>query len=130
MATGTLLRRSGANPDRAALTSYVDGDSPATRYWPAPSVATVRFRPVCVSTTLTVTPGKTAPMESTTVPVMSPEVPTPCAWATLAANSKHTNVQASDFIGFPLRMYPHITALVLRIPQRSATPQSPMRPQP
>src|SRR6202030_2832685 len=90
----------------------VDGDSPAARYWPAPSVATVRFRPVCVSTTLMVTPGKTAPTESTTVPVMSPEVPTPCAWATLAANSKHTNVHASDFIGFSLRKYLHIAALV------------------
>jgi hypothetical protein len=57
-----------------------------------------------MSTTLMGTFGKTAPKESTTVPVIFPEEPTPCARATFAVNSKHTKIRTSDFIGFSLRM--------------------------
>jgi hypothetical protein len=64
-----------------------------------------------VSTTLTVTFGKKAPEESVTVPVISPDEPTPCAWARLVANSKHTKILASDFIGFSLRMSEDIAKL-------------------
>src|ERR1700722_17417709 len=75
------------------------GGRPFARNWPVLFVTTVRFRSVCGSTTLTVTPGRTAPEESVTDPVISPDEPTPCAWAIQVAN-RHTRTHASDFIGF------------------------------
>ena len=81
-------------------------------------VVAVRSKPVWVSTTLILVFGMTPPEASLTVPVISPEEPTPCACTTPAANSKQTNVHASDFIGFSLRKYLHIAALVRRIPHR------------
>src|ERR1700761_204513 len=59
-------------------------------YKPAPLVVKTLVSPVSLFVTMTVTPGSSAPVESVTVPRMSPEF-VACAWAmpTPSVHAKH-----------------------------------------
>src|SRR5215472_7954996 len=64
-----------------------------------PSVTASRLSPVSVSTIDTVTLGRTAPEESTTVPVSTAEEPTPCPKTRLDVTNMHANRTNTGFIG-------------------------------
>src|SRR5262245_60418438 len=58
-----------ANPDRVNVTTYVPGFRSTIRYWPVPSVTTVRdFSMSAGLDASTLTPGRIAPDESLTIP--------------------------------------------------------------
>src|SRR6201997_2892996 len=60
--------------------------------------------------------GRRAPEGSVTVPWISPEEPIPWEYAKLLANTKHTTIHASDFIGFSFCLGEDIAAVVLNKP--------------
>ena len=69
--TVTSSRCTVVNPPRENFTTYVPGGRVTMRYWPVPSVTTVRSFSVSAGLDAsTVTPGRTAPDESLTTPAM------------------------------------------------------------
>jgi hypothetical protein len=73
-------------PGSEKVTSYVPGLRSTIRYWPVPSVTTVRTRSIKAGLVAsTVTPGSTAPEVSLAVPVM-----VACAHATAGRMSRET----------------------------------------
>src|SRR5437879_3873497 len=75
--TTTFPRSNVLNPGNSTRTVYVPGISVGSLYSPASSVVTVRAGPLCVSIMLTVAPGRTAPVESLTLPRIRPKLPCP-----------------------------------------------------
>src|SRR5579884_4204457 len=68
-------------------------------YWPRSSVVVVRWVPRAGSETVTCAFGTTAPCGSMTVPLMLPEAPTPCAFASVAISAT-TSVATPDLMVF------------------------------
>ena len=58
------------------------------RYWPVSSVVAEYWFPWAISTATTLAFGRTPPCGSVTVPLMLPDVPTPCPDATGVAISQ------------------------------------------
>src|SRR6266571_2879230 len=73
--TTTFPRSNVLNPGNSTRTVYVPGISVGALYCPASSEVTVRARPLCVSNILMVAPGRTAPVESVTLPRIRPKLP-------------------------------------------------------
>src|SRR5688572_7297078 len=72
-------------------------------YPPLPSVTTLRAKPVSVCVTVTVTPGRTAPLSSRTVPLICAVA---CAQAvppaSMRINAAAKPLRKNSFIEFPL----------------------------
>src|SRR5262249_229357 len=87
----TAFRRTGAlrttdwNPVNSARMSYVAGGRFVTRYTPLLSVTPVKSPSASGLFSETVTPGRTAPLESTTLPTIVPVV---VRWASAAAGNE------------------------------------------
>src|SRR6266704_526644 len=71
--------------------SYFVGGRAPKRYSPSASVMAACLMPLSTSVAVTVALDTTAPEGSLTVPLMSPEAPTPCAW-TMPVNSRHARI--------------------------------------
>src|SRR5208337_2739784 len=100
-------------------TSYVAGDSPGTKYWPESLLIASRRRPVSGFTTVTVAFGRTAPVESVTVPVISPDAPTPWARATVAVNRKVKITTGKRSFWRPRRSIRHLPSHLLNFGEAS-----------
>src|SRR5215831_2647945 len=95
--TSTPSRFTVVNPVNANVTEYVPGSRSTTRYCPVPSVSAVRVFSMSTGLdTSTVTPGRTPPDGSLTVPAM-----VACA---STVPGKTTAITASDAILKQLRM--------------------------
>ncbi len=85
-------RRTAVNPGSENVTAYVPGRRSTMRYWPVPSVTTVRLCSIRAGLVAsTVTPGRTAPDESRTTPVIE----ACCAFAAGLRTANNERVTAS-----------------------------------
>src|SRR5688572_8576331 len=82
LGTSTASRLMVLKPAREKVTTYVPGRRSTMRYWPLASVTEERTRSISASLAAsTVTPGRTAPEVSLTIPAMDD-------WASAAAGSR------------------------------------------
>ena len=105
--TVTALRAAVLKPGSVKVTTYVPGGSAAIANRPALSVKTVRSGPLSVvPRTSTVTPGRTKPVVSVTVPDSTPSWARAAAGARAAvttASAMHASRTDLDSTGFPAR---------------------------